>query len=276
MIVGQIVRWSSSARPSRSSSKFNSPPPSQSSRLTAHSLRSQPSAWARATLFFPQIFTQSAKRFSWAKRDFGAWPDDSTMSGEPGCRKISASGSTEPEPLTTIRRFCLAKPPRSRREAAARPPRDRAHTRALQELVSDLHELSTSHCAGAGAGAAGCEGEGAGHGTHLEEGQNTLRRLLGAGGADGVRRPFTHMWSTNVHWFIPEDERAATFGLFRQVSPTPPQLIARRNDADWACAYVTAMRNHSHSREQPSAPSARCRGLALDWSSTTASAATRL
>ena len=44
------------------------------------------------------------------------------MSGEPGCRKIAAPGSTEPEPLTTIRRFCLAKPARTRRRSYAALP----------------------------------------------------------------------------------------------------------------------------------------------------------
>ena len=44
------------------------------------------------------------------------------MTGETWCWKTAARRSTEPEPLTTIRKFCLAKPARSRRCSYAAPP----------------------------------------------------------------------------------------------------------------------------------------------------------
>ena len=73
-IFGQIVRCSSSTRPARNKASFNSPPPSQSSRLTPHFSRSQQNAARKLISRLPQIFTSSATARSWRKLRFRCPP----------------------------------------------------------------------------------------------------------------------------------------------------------------------------------------------------------
>ena len=71
----------------------------------------------------------------------------------------------------------------------------------LEELASDLHQLYADKGGG----------------------EQMLRRLLGD--AADIRAPFTHVWSTNVLWYLPEEERAAIFSRFAAVSIAGVRLV---------------------------------------------------
>jgi SAM-dependent methyltransferase len=105
----------------------------------------------------------------------------------------------------------------------------------LAALVRDLQELAASAAPGnsrartaaspsRGGSALGAAAKAGSENGNLEQGENTLRRLLGSGAAN-VRAPFTHLWSTNVNWFIPEAERSTIFKQFAAISTRGSRLV---------------------------------------------------
>src|SRR3954468_19271897 len=94
---------------------LRAPPPSQTRLLIFHFVRSQRIAAGKFNSFFPKMPTSSAsdrKSFSFLA---GIFSEVSRIMGEWRFLKISALGSSVPEPLTTMRRLYSGKPLRSRR-----------------------------------------------------------------------------------------------------------------------------------------------------------------